>query len=134
MAAQLKTSHRDRLSGDELVRFMTCFGVSRGDARGSLTLIRSRTRRDYVTAGDLPHIQAWIGKGWIEAQRRRLGADFARRLEEQLGIDTGYDSDVLRDELMLCGYESATATELAARLLAASTACGSVTSIGSRTA
>ena len=117
VASQLKSSHRDRIDATDFTRFLASFGIAQGDIRGALLVLKSRERREHVTAKDLQEIQAWITKGWVDAQRRRLGASFDERLREQLGVTDSLEHDTLVEQLKTHAYRDATARDIARRVL-----------------
>ncbi len=120
VTSQLQASHKNRMTHDELLRFLTAFGVPRGDARGALTVLWARTKRNYVIAEDLPDIQGWIGKGWIDSRKKSLGAGLASVVKRQLDIasDVALAAEVVVDRLVTRGYGMSTANDIAAKLCA----------------
>ncbi|MEZ0311713.1 MAG: hypothetical protein ACAI38_08055 [Myxococcota bacterium] len=121
VTSQMRASHKNRMTHDELLRFLMAFGVPRGDARGALTVMRARTKRDHVIAEDLQDIQAWIGKGWIDSRRKSLGSGISTLLRSQLGLasDGELAADVVADVLVTRGYRVSTAHDIAAKLCGA---------------
>ena len=118
VTSQMRASHKNRMTHEELLRFLTAFGVPRGDARGALTVLRARSKREHVIADDLRDIQAWIGKGWIESRRKSLGSGIESVMRRQLGIAPGDElaADVVADVLVARGYRVSTAHDIAAKL------------------
>ncbi len=118
VTSQMRTSHKDRMTHDDLLRFLTGFGVPKGDARGAVTITRTRTRRDYVIADDLQSIQGWIGKGWIDSRKRSLGATLPNVVRRQLGLasDANLETSVVAEVLVTRGYRIGTAQDIAAKL------------------
>jgi hypothetical protein len=127
ITSQLRASHRTRMTHDELIRFLAAFGVARGDARGALTVLRARTRRDYVVSEDLQDIQAWIGKGWLESRKKNLGTSMCSVVRAQLSLadDAALSADVVADVLVARGYRVSTAHDIAAKLCEGTAALGS---------
>ncbi len=121
VTSQMRASHKDSMTHDELLRFLTAFGVPRGDARGALTVLRARTKREHVVAEDLHDIQAWIGKGWIDSRKRSLGSGMIGALRRQLEIapERELSAEVLADLLVRRGYRVNTARDISAKLCGA---------------
>lgn len=118
VTSQMRASHKDRIPHDDLLRFLTGFGVPKGDARGAVTVTRARTRRDYVIADDLQAIQTWIGKGWIDSRKRSLGDSLPNVLRRQLGFaaDAPLEANAVAEVLATRGYRIGTANDIAAKL------------------
>lgn len=118
VTSQMRASHKSRLTHEELMRFLSAFGVPRGDARGALTVTKARTRRDYVTADDMQDIQAWIGKGWIDSRKKSHGSALEDVLRRQLQIASNVElaAETIANVLVARGYGVGTANDIAAKL------------------
>jgi hypothetical protein len=118
VAAQLKASTKDSLTLDEMQSFMTALGVGPAEAKSTLQLLKTQTKRDTVSAGDLPQIQAWITKTWILAKRRQY-KHFEIEVREQFGLELNAPlmQDILTAELLKRGFSEPAAGDIATKLI-----------------